>query len=660
MYSLAISLSAFLLFLVQPLISKMLLPTFGGGASIWITSLVFFQAMLLAGYGMTHLLVRQLGLRRHLVLTAILIVLSLVWLPVGPRTGLAVGTPTLELFFILLMSIGLPYFTLATTSPTLQYWIANDNKTRDQNPYVQYGVSNAGSLAGLLAYPFVLERYLTNVSQSITWTMLYLAFTVVMGFTIFLFVKHNGLQGHRPSEEPLNLARNLRLRWIFQAMVPSALLVVVTHHLSLDIVNFPLLWVAPLCLYLLTFIICFLFPSVSKPRDIRTCVGVISVLFLLLANYPVIDAAWELKIAADLICMFCIGIIFHGDLERAKPHKQNLTDFYLQLAAGGMLGGIAGAIIAPLLFDSTFEFYLVPVIAIYYMVVTQFSMRGPIKWLFRTSVVTSLAVSWFVHETGFVTGTIYQERTFYSTYAVRESEINGYKLRRLVAGTHVHGQQFLDEPLEHEPLAYYHRSTGAAWLFEFLNPSRVAVVGLGIGSVVEYGDRQDRFDLFELDGAVVEMATTWFTVLPEAKPQLRFYVGDGRVSMRDMPPDTYDLVVMDSFTSGSIPAHLITVEAIEELLNRTKERGAIAYHISNRHVNLLPVLNGIAGELNLGIYVHRTSGSQITGSYPATWVALTRNPELLKTLNASNEWNIPPDRKIVWTDQFSNVWSVLR
>lgn len=660
MYSITIGLSAFLLFLVQPLISKMLLPVLGGGASIWITSLVFFQAMLLAGYGITHLLVRRLGLRRHLYFTATLLLLSLAWLPVGPETRLTDNVPTLDLFLLLTMSIGLPYFTLATTSPTLQYWIAHDTRTADQSPYIQYGISNLGSLGGLLIYPFVLERYLENSTQSGAWTVLYVFFVLLMAHTIFVFTRHNGLRVPDEPRESLHLTHNLRLRWVFQAMVPSALLIVITHHLTLDVVNFPLLWVAPLCLYLLTFIICFLFPQVSRPGDIRTGAGVASILFLLFANHPVTDASWEVKIAAALACMFCIGIIFHGDLERDKPHKQDLTDFYLQLAAGGTLGGIAGAIVAPLLFNSTFEFYVVPMIALYYMVVTRFSMQPIVKWLFRSAVMASLLVSWFIHETTLLGETIFQTRTFYSTYAVRQSEHEGYRVRRLVAGTHVHGQQFYEGPLEHEPLAYYHRSTGVAQLFELLEPSRVAVVGLGIGAVVEYGHPRDRFDLFELDEAVINIANEYFTVLPEATPELRYFIGDGRIKMRQIPAETYDLVVMDSFTSGSIPAHLITVEAIGEILARTSKGGVIAYHISNRHVNLLPVLNGIAENLGLGIRVHQASDGRIPEGYPATWVALAKDSDLLEALNASAGWHIPPDRKVVWTDQFSNIWSVLR
>lgn len=659
-YPLTICLSAFLLFLVQPLISKMLLPQFGGGASIWITSLVFFQASLLIGYGFTHVSVRRLGIRRHMYITAALLVISLAFLPVAASSPLSIeAPPALKLLLVLATSIGIPYLILATTSPTLQYWIANDNRTRHASPYIQYGVSNLGSMAGLLAYPFVLERYFTNATQSWLWTVLYLGFAGLMAATIFLFVKHNRFHVPDAPMSRLDLTHNLRLRWIFQAMVPSALLVVITHYLTLDLANLPLLWVIPLSLYLLTFIICFLFPVVSVPRDTRTLIGVVSILFLLITTHGNFEFDFGTKLFAALTCLFCVCMIFHGDLERGKPHKQDLTDFYLQLAAGGSLGSIVAAVIAPLIFDSTFEFYVVLVIALYYIVVSRHAMAESARWLLRGGIAVAIVISFLMQETGLGGNTIHQARSFYSTYAVRAAN-DPYPLRRLVAGTHVHGEQFVAGPREHEPIAYYHHGTGVPDLFES-DPSRVAVVGLGIGTVVDFGNEDDTFDLFELDPVVIDIANRFFTVLPESDAQLRYHVGDARINMREMPLDTYDLVIMDTFTSGSIPMHLVTLEAVKEILGRTKSEGVVAYHISNKHVDLLPVLNAVANELDLGILYHESLGDRAGHEFPAVWVALTSNPATCAELAAMDKrWRVPPDDKVLWRDQFSNLWSVVR
>ncbi|MEX2488798.1 MAG: fused MFS/spermidine synthase [Pseudomonadales bacterium] len=660
-YSLTIGLSAFLLFLVQPLISKMLLPHFGGGASIWITSLVFFQLSLLIGYGLTHVLVRRIGIRRHMLVMVSLLFLSMFYLPVSPAMpSSGDNPPAFQLFLVLASSVGVPYLLLATTSPALQYWIANDTRTVHHSPYVQYGVSNLGSLAGLLIYPFVVERYLTNSGQSWLWTGFYLGYTTLLATAIVLYLMYNRRPVLPGITNRIELTHNLRLRWIFLAMVPSALLVVITHFLTVDLANLPLLWVIPLSLYLLTFIICFLFPVISVPGNLRTLVGVGSILLLLIAAGGYYEFSFGFKIIAALSCLFCVCMIFHGDLERSKPHKEDLTDFYLQLAAGGSLGGILAAVIAPIMFDSTFEFYVVIIVAVYYIIVSRFSMQKLTVWLFRGATMTSFAMSYVMQETGFTGKTLYQTRTFYSTYAVRTSA-DPYTTRSLVAGTHVHGRQFSEEPLEHLPIAYYHEGTGVPDLFETENPSRIAVVGLGIGTVVEFGDENDTFDLFELDPAVIDIANRFFSVLPESDSTLHYHVGDARIKMRERPANIYDLIVMDVFTSGSIPVHLATLEAIEELLQHLKSDGVIAYHISNQHVDLLPVLNAIAHELDLAILYHESAGDPSMHKFPAVWVSLAPDPSALEPLAEDfSHWKAPPDDKILWRDEFSNLWSVIR
>lgn len=661
MYTLTIALSAFLLFLVQPLISKILLPWFGGGASIWITSLVFFQTMLLAAYGMTHLLVRWLGLRRHVVFTGILLLASLAFLPLGIDLSLSSSLPpTGSLLVVLLLSVGVPYFLLATTSPTLQFWIANDTRATHRNPYVEYGFSNLGSLLGLLAYPFLLEILLTTGQQSWLWSGLYLLYGGLLVATIVSFLRHNRERAAPAAPIDLTLTQGMRLRWVGLAALPSALLLVVTHYLTLDVVNLPLLWVAPLCVYLATFIIAFLAPDLTRPGPFRTVAGVFSILALLVVSHRFHEFAFGFQVFWALACLFIVGLTCHGDLERAKPHKQDLTVFYLMVSAGGAGGSILVGIAAPMLFDTTFEFDLVLVAALYYVVMSQMTLSGLSRWALRGGITAALAMAFLVNETGLVGNTIYQVRTFYSTYAVREVAAE-LPSRRLVAGTHVHGEQVTVPPFEHQPLAYYHPSTGVGHIFRARDPRRVAVIGVGIGSVVEYGGRGDRFDLYELDAAVLDIATRFFTVLPDSNADLLPIIGDGRVQLRAAPADFYDVMVLDAFTSGSIPTHLLTLEAIEEMLVKLAHDGVIAYHISNQHVDLLPVLAGIAGALDLGIRYHESTGNDRLHMYPATWVLLTTSSETLDAIASTTPgWREPTGPGIVWRDDFSNIWSVLR
>lgn len=654
-YTAAIGISAFLLFLVQPFISKLLLPQFGGGASIWITSMVFFQLALLLGYGVTHYLVRHLGLKTHLVFTLVLFAVSLPLLPIGTSASIfALEAPRLELLLALAAAVGLPYLLLATMSPTLQYCIANDSRMAIHNPYVQYGISNLGSMLGLLAYPFFLEIQFSNTDVSFYWSGLFVAFGLLM-ISSYVGFYRNGTFVRRPVEDATSA---IHLRWVFLAAVPSALLVVTTHFLTLDVANLPLLWVAPLALYLLTFILSFLVPSLSTPGPYRTLMGVLAVGLLVAAHQ--LDVKLELKIFLALAGLFGTCLLFHSDLERSKPHKLNLTGFYLQVATGGCVGSLLTAVAAPYIFNSLFEFYVVLVVSLYYIIANGMQIRASLQLMLRFGVIASIAISYIVNETTLTSNTVQRARSFYSTYAVKIAPDNS-DILRLIAGTHVHGEQFTSDDAEHEPISYYHRKTALAYLFESLNPKTVAAVGLGVGTLVEYGDEDTSFDLYEIDPLVVTLANQYFTILSNSPSTLNIFIGDGRVKLRDAGSGQYDLVVMDAFSSGSIPVHLITLEAIAEILARTKSSGAIAYHVSNHYIDLLPVLYGIADELDIEVLSHLSATSDAMHQYPATWVVLTRNPKLAARLRSDyTGWQSPPHERLVWRDDFSNLWEVIR
>jgi len=388
-------------------------------------------------------------------------------------------------------------------------------------------------------------------------------------------------------------------------------------------------------------------------------VGLLAILSLFVANHENFEFGYEIKVLAGLVCLFFVCMIFHGDLERAKPEKEDLTDFYLQIAVGGVLGAALVAVIAPIVFDSLFEFYMVPVVALYYIVSSQFSMDPWLKWLLRAAVTVSLSTSWIIKERGTKSDVIYRARSFYSTYAVEQTD-TAPRARKLIAGTHVHGLQLIDEPYEHMPVAYYHSGTGIANLFDVLAPTDVAMVGLGIGTVVEYTDAMDSVDIYEIDPAVINIAKRYFTVLEDARADIRYIVGDARVNLTRNPSRRYDLIVLDAFSSGSIPTHLITREAMQEILDHLRVHGAIAYHISNRRVDLLPVLKGIADRLDLGILYDDSNDDARLHEYPARWVVLARDRRIITKLSKENfGWKPPSGQEVLWTDEFSNIWSVV-
>ncbi|MDA0272840.1 MAG: fused MFS/spermidine synthase [Proteobacteria bacterium] len=653
-YTATIGLSALLLFLVQPYVSKMLLPMFGGGASIWVTSMVFFQIGLLIGYGATHLVIRRFGIRIHLRFLLGMVLLSIVFLPISV-SGMSAQwlPPSATLFLTLAVSVGVPYFILASTSPTLQYCIASDQSQQNANPYVQYGVSNLGSLAGLLIFPFLLEPSLRHSQIAGLWSAFYVVYALLITGVAYVYLKANHTNPETNTRVETQ-GSTLSARWLFLAAVPSALLVVTTHYLTLDIANLPLLWVAPLSLYLLTFIICFLFPAVSRPTTLRVLVGLAGVALLVSSKWAFL---LETKVGLSLLGLFFVCMIFHGDLERAKPPKLALTGYYLQVAAGGCLGSILAAIVAPVIFDSLFEFRVVALVAVYYVIANGMRISNALTWLLRGALLTSLTISYLVNESTLTGETVERSRSFYSTYAVREAD----GMRRLVVGTHIHGSQYMDPERKHIPTDYYHDGTAVSHVFDMLKPETVGIVGLGIGSMVEYGNAGMQIDLYELDPEAIRLAWESFTILEDSSADLNIIKGDGRQRWREKDANTYDVMFLDAFSSGTIPTHLITVEAMMKLRHIVKDDGLIAYHVSNQHIDLIPVLYGIAEQLDLGIISHLAESDIDNDRFPAAWVLISGNHALLAEFQQKyHGWQNPPANRLVWTDDFSNIWSVLR
>lgn len=675
-YILTIGISAFLLFLVQPLIARFILPVFGGGASIWLTCLIFFQLLLLLGYSIVHFLGERLSKNNHLIFQLILLIFSLIAIPLQVRFDLvhnSANHPVLMIFLLLLTSVGLPYLVLSTTSPTLQLWWSHDIRLKGKNPYFQYAVSNAGSLIGLLSFPIFFEPTFTNSQQANLWSKSYIIFFIFFFIAIIQYYRF----GEKPvlplsnfdskkNYDNLNKTSEKPLLWVFYSMVPSAALVIITYYLTVDIVNVPLLWVIPLAIYLITFIIAFAYPRLSQPNSIRTLVVFLPValLFAVRRLGPDILPFW-VQIGIGSLALFAIGIFFHGNLERSKPAVQRLTVFYLYLSLGGCLGSVLAGIISPLIFNSTYEFNIMIIVSLATMSYSSFKRsKLPFKVSFSILFFFLLIVTYVIDETTFLSFIKDRERSFYGSYEVqfRHAIPNEHiAARLLVMGTTIHGGEAHDNNGNLIPITYFHENTGIGKVFKkFSYFHDVGIVGLGTGVIAYYGKTKEHFDFYEIDKTVVHIAKTQFHNLSNSKADIKCIIGDARLQLRHKPHNSYDILILDAFTSGAIPMHLLTIEAMQEFLRVLKPQGLILYHISNRHVRLWSVLNGTAEKLHLYISCNEAIPDTYRFKTSATWVVLTRSKTKFRKLTSSDStWKPKNNNKVFWYDNFSNLWSVL-
>jgi SAM-dependent methyltransferase len=652
------------------MISKIILPDFGGGSSIWLTSLIFYQLLLLGGYSFSHYVVMKLRPLRQAVVYTAIIILSLLFIPVRIHLHQAALTPVIHIFVLLLVSIGLPYFLLSTTSPMVQYWIASENKER--NPYILYAVSNTGSLAGLLSYPTIIEPNLTNSQQTALLSYGYGIYVFLILLCSILYFK--GRTKNKPASqkntgypnpEQKNISWRIRLGWMGRSMIPAAALMVFTHHLSVDIVNFPLLWVIPLSLYLVSFVICFLKPGVSKPGLMRTVVIILPVLAMTLALRGEFEIPFTWKIAATCACLFAICMFFHGNLERSKPAPEKLTYFYLYLSLGGCIGSISTGIIAPMVFKTTFELYIVIIVSFYLILLPYFRLRmEKFKTVFQVLAAILLVISYINEEIANHHFATFKTRSFYGTYLIRDlPEIpNKHVAGRILSqGTTVHGGQAMDKNNRLIPICYFHFDTGVGQaLLRLPGLKNIGVVGLGTGIVSLYGKNYQTFDFFEIDPVVVGIANTRFDNLRSSPAKIRHIIGDARIEIGKIPDNYYDMLILDAFTSGAIPTHLLTIEAMEEYLRVLRQDGVIMFHITNRYIKLVPVLNSVAKKKGLYLKHHNSLEDLTTHRFTAHWAIMTKSKARFDAVTLGNpEWELPSDKTIFWSDEFSNLWSVI-
>ncbi len=730
LFSTTLFISAALLFWVQPMVAKLLLPLLGGTPAVWNVCLVFFQALLLVGYAYSHFSSRYLGIRWQAGLHLLLLLMAAFALPmiIPDKAAQSLPTqsnPSLWLFGVLLTVVGLPFFIVATTSPLLQRWFSMTGHPSANDPYFLYSASNLGSLVALLGYPLGVEPNLRLQQQGWAWACGYgiLIFLIsCCGLTVWN-IKPRSKSATGPSA-PLDRNRSAiisgksRFRWIAFGFIPSSLMLGVTSYITTDIASIPLLWVIPLALYLLSFTLVFarkpLLPHHWMTRALP--VAAVSLTFVILSN--AVDPVWFL-LSMHILFFFVACMVCHGRLAQERPSPERLTEFYFWISLGGVLGGGFNALLAPLLFRGTVEYPL----AIALACLAPATLGKATNWknavvdfgialililgLFTIGVAAAVAVLGlepgllsnalifavptvvcytFVNRpirfasavgalllSGFIYlemhgRTLYAGRNFFGISRVTLDPTGTF--HRFIHGNTTHGRQFIDPKRQCEPLAYYHRTGPVGSLMNGFNAaaisSRVAVIGLGTGSMISYATANQDWTFYEIDPTVIRVAqdSRLFTYLPScAQVKQHIIAGDARLRLRDAPDRHYGLIVLDAFSSDAIPVHLLTREALALYLGKLAQGGVLAMHISNRYLDLEPVVADLAKDAGLACLAWDDNvEDKANGKEPSHWVVIARQAEDLGTTARDKHW-LPlagRARPEVWTDDFSNILGVFK
>jgi len=724
LFSVTLSISAGLLFWIQPLIGKTLLPLLGGAPAVWNTCLLFFQTMLLLGYVYALASTRWLSLRAQAAVHVFLILLTAIYLfryPVHAPvlTALQQQNPTLWLLETLLYSVGLPFFIISASSPLLQSWFSRLRHHRAVDPYFLFAASNAGSLIALVAFPLALEPSLGLSQQHQLWRV---GFVVLVLLTcasaLFLLVFKSGYSqsSATQSEQNKKLPVLRRLRWLALSFVPSSLMLGVTTYITADVAAVPLLWVIPLALYLLTFVLAF-----SKKQFVSTAllnrpmiVGALVVTLILSSGAT--EPAWVL-ILANLGFFFVAALVCHTQLANDRPAATYLAEYYLWIAVGGALGSVFNVLIAPVMFSSILEYPLAIVIAcmlqrgergrnvkssyldmifplcLYVitlslaMLVTHLPTSSSIINLFIVVGVPLIIINHFFRErpirfalglsavmlasvyyTGATDRTLHVVRNFFGTTRVATDSMGA--INSLYSGNTVHGRQFVNQSRRCEPLSYHHENGPLGQVMAVFNAApanpRVAVIGLGVGAMVSYSKPDQQWTFYEIDRDVINLArnSQYFTYLQNcAGGSVGVIEGDARLNLQNAPAGNYGLIVLDAFSSDAIPVHLVTQQALDLYLSKLADGGILTFHISNRSLDLKPILADLAESRKLiCIGFDDLKPGSFEGKDPSQWVVMARSSTEISNLSINSQWERIPGRKgtRVWSDDFSNILRAIR
>lgn len=672
------------------MIAKALLPLFGGGSSVWAGCLLFFQSVLLAGYGYAHAIAKLTSIRHQVSVHSLMLIMALIstWAVFNqPLSLVAINDPLWSLLLSLIMSVGGPYFAVATTGPLIQSWIA---KTSNYSPYRYYALSNIGSLLALLAYPFLLEPSLSLPHQALFWSGLFTVFTLL--FAIYFYILNteqlnitgNGIVKANlkdtvkteTNQDPLTpqLAPSVahKTLWLLFSAAGVIALVSTTSAMTQNIPPVPFLWILPLALYLVSFIVTF-HKSTWYVRWYWIIMLLLSSMIALFMFFIASQFDMATQIVLYSLILFSICMVCHGELFSLKPDSQDLTLFYVYLALGGVLGSAFVNFVAVEIFTSYYEFLLAGgltgILVVWRLSLADTNLTHS-KWVkvgFQLSISAILVVLFAVFlqfSDRFNQTDVVKTRNFYGILTVKEVNQNGIKERRLIDGTTSHGTQSLDEKSKNIPKSYYRAQTaiGQLLMLDSGEDRKVGVIGLGAGTLAAYGRSKDQFVFYELNPAVDKIAHSHFSYLADSKAQTQVVLGDARVSLHKQKQakqnQQFDVLVIDAFTGDSIPMHLLTEEAIALYLTHMSHNGVIAFHISNSHIDLTPVIENHAKRYEQSLWYMKTpaGNSQL---HDAIWVLMTKDQSLSSKLNLTQPW--PTSKaKVTWTDAYSDLLSVLK
>lgn len=678
LYAATILVSSFLLFLVQPIIAKQILPWFGGSAAVWATCLVFFQLVLLAGYAYSDF-TQRLKPKTQATLHIVLLLASLISLPIVAGASwkpTGADDPVWRILGLLAATIGLPYFMLSTTGPLIQSWFAREHAdpALAKRVYRLFALSNFGSLVGLLAYPFAIEMWVTTHVQAVGWSCAYGLFVLLCAGSAWR------ARGHEPEVVQANAAADESaapgvldyLKWLILAALASLLLLSISSHISQNVASIPFLWVLPLTLYLLTFVLCFEGRNGQgwyiRPIWLLPCLGLMVLMnWGLAADGGVLHIDYAIPLYCGGLfaaCMFC-----HGELAHAKPAPRYLTRFYLMLSVGGATGGMIEAFVAPRVFSVNLEMPIaITACALMAVLLTARQIKSP--WMFwapLAAIAATAGTGWYAwnYDTFLAKDTILARRNFYGALRVKQTapETDPAVVRRLVHGVIMHGEEYMAPKYRRLITSYYGESSGLGMALQRFHPvqQHVGMVGLGAGTIAGYAEQGDSFKIYEINPQVIAIATKYFYFVPEARGKVEMALGDARLTLEREGPQNFDVLAIDAFSSDAIPVHLITREAMRVYLKNIKPDGAIAFHVTNRYLELAPVVKQLADEVG---YDAVLISDDPTEDYLSRtdWVIVTKNRNFIddKDVKAKRGAITPIAGMQPWTDDFNNLFQILK
>ncbi len=707
--------SACLLFWVQPLIAKMLLPVLGGAPSVWNACMVFFQALLLAGYAYV-LVLNRFRLKTQILFHLALLIFAGAVLPFGVSDSLISqlpneSNPTLWLLKVLLITVGFPFFVLSATAPLLQRWFSHSDHSSSNDPYFLYAISNAGSMLSLLAFPFFLEPRWNLGTQSRYWAIGYLILALLIGSCAVLIGGKQNLKSEATSAKASeHIPFSSRIQWVLLAFVPSSLMLGVTTHIATDVASMPLVWIIPLAIYLLTFILAFANKQVVSLKLVTPLIpaAVIGLGFILILK-PSISVWTVIGLHLAVFCL--IALACHRRIALARPAVSKLPEYFLFISIGGVLGGIFNALVAPVVFSTPLEYPLIMIAACAVLPGGVVWSRAWLKFAFpvligvltlglakltssvqvQSPLGTTLMVglpllvvyvvasrqriAFALSLLAVIVGSyshldtqesaLTTQRNFFGVWRVSADDKNEF--HRLKHGSTTHGWQFTAPEKRCAPTTYFHNEGPVGQVFQALNaaPSSksVAVIGLGAGTLSSYSNSDEQWDYYEIDPAIIGIAQDprYFTYLSHcAKATTKMILGDARLKMKEAPEAHYDLIVLDAFSSDSIPTHLVTVQAMDLYLSKLAPDGLLAMNVSNRYLNLERLLSGLVQEKGIVARMRRDPHyDNATAKFASTWVVMARKESTLRGILEDSRWRTLKG-KVVWTDDFSNILDLMK